>query len=64
MTSQTADLQDHAPMPSKSDMDEAFQGLKAADMRGESQVPIKWALTFLDVYLHTALKLKALDENT
>ena len=64
MTDRPFSAQNHTPMPSKDDMDEAFSGLKAADMRGETQVPIKWALTFLDAYLNTGLKLKALDENT
>lgn len=64
MSDRPLSAENHTPMPSQSDRDEAFEGLKAADMRGDTQVPIKWALTFLDAYLHTGLKLKALDENT
>lgn len=55
---------EHVEMPTKDAMKRAFKGLKAADMALEKTVPIEWALTFLDAYLATGMKLKALDENT
>lgn len=52
------------PEPSQEQIQAAWDRIKAADLNHSPTVATADAVTMLDAYLHTALKLKALEENT
>jgi hypothetical protein len=54
----------YLPEPTEADLKRVFDATMTADLAGETSIPTHVAVTLLDAYLHTALKLKALEENT